>query len=68
MRSFYDDAAKRVESILDGVVPANATASGNVTPTPSASGSGLPEHTGAAGRVGIMGMGVVAGVVGVLFM
>jgi hypothetical protein len=90
VRSFYDDAAQRVESILEKNGAGNATASPTMTsesasaretpttttrvvtsvggPTPSGPGE-PPEETGRAGKVEFgIGMGVVAGVVGVLMM
>ncbi|KAH3953983.1 hypothetical protein HBH70_114710 [Parastagonospora nodorum] len=80
VKSFYDDAADRVESFLNARVPENATASasgtGNVTTpviTPSGStpitpsGEAPPENTGAAGKVQLgLGAGVAAGLVGLL--
>jgi hypothetical protein len=80
VKSFYDDAAHRVESFLNIHVPENATASasgtGNVTTpviTPSGStpitpsSEAPPENTGAAGKVQLgLGAGVAAGLVGLL--
>lgn len=75
VKSFYDDAADRVESFLNGRVPA-PTGTGNVTTpviTPSGStpitpsGQAPPENTGAAGKVQLgLGAGVAAGLVGLL--
>jgi hypothetical protein len=45
VRSFYDDAAQRVESLLEKNVLSNATASPTMTPTASSSGRETPTTT-----------------------
>jgi hypothetical protein len=66
VRSFYDDAAKRVESILDESFE-SAGPSGNEAP--AASSPAPPASTGRAGKVEVgLGASVAAGLIGVLML
>jgi hypothetical protein len=82
VRSLYDEVGKSVEDFLkenaptpvangtSGIASASASATGNVTvPAITPSGSAPAESTGKAGRVEVgMGMGIAAGLVGLVML